>query len=660
MVNKLNKWKIPGQSCYINRGMAIMWGFTLFSLRVFGQHVPKNPAVVWEDLPFIRTGVKLWSHTSKSPLNKTVQDFLNYTSEGKNGYEMANYEGESGMLVHCWFAFLSNDSTGRMKLFDSKKSTSGIDKSFKNYFNSRKYPEYLWESKDGIWWAFPCLPFHENFKAYSDIKPQWYQFTLHLFRSHYYSEAISKADLAGIYKKMQNPVGSFPGKVPGNRHKTVDVIVGANKTVTFFNDVTPGVIRQIHLTLPQGDSTAMDSIYISVSTDSEVTACLPIAFFFGGYAKVNMNNARGMPAGFDGKSLYNYFPMPFWKSFKMELINKQQRPIHVSCQFNWSDSNPYPEQSTGTFRVKYNPPTAVKAGQPDFVNLSVKGSGIMVGTVSQLTGAIEANFSIYVDGSKTPAVESTGGEDYFNHSYGIHPGFTRPFSGGLAKDIGYRFHIIDYIPFVNSLLFTQDHAIYYVHDRDGIFNSAIYYYYNPKQYLERTDSIDIGDLQSETSHSYTIRGTKAQFQNDRAGYEGDFDTLFSDAGRWTNGSTAFTIHINPKNDGVRIRKRINQTSYHQRVKVFVDNKFAGNWFEQGANYYLNKRLYYNDSLPDWQKGNITAKFRDTEFEIPGSFTKGKSQLKIRTETVGSLSVDPAKSGLTNEYYYWIYSYLPVQ
>jgi hypothetical protein len=52
------------------------------------------------------------------------------------------------------------------------------------------------------------------------------------------------------------------------------------------------------------------------------------------------------------------------------------------------------------------------------------------------------------------------------------------------------------------------------------------------------------------------------------------------------------------------------------------------------------------------------RFRDTEFEIPARLTRGKSVLSIRIQTVGSLAVKPKDGGLTNEYYYWVYSYLP--
>ncbi|MDR3713633.1 MAG: DUF2961 domain-containing protein [Puia sp.] len=624
----------------------------------------KNPALVWEDLPRLRPGVQIWSHTSKNPFNRTVQDFLNYTARDGKDFEMANFKGRSGMLIHDWFAFLDKDDPGTLKLYDGSAVAARYSGAFAGYFNTGHYPHLLWETRDKIWWGFPGMPFRGQFKATSGAPPEWYQLTLHLYREDRFSEQLTKTDLEEILRKMQQPPGTFPGAVPGNRQDRGEILLATDGPKKIFSVGQPGVIRQFRLELPAlKDSAAFDSLYIRITTDGKLTACLPLPFFFGGYAGTDRNNARGLPAGFDGRYFYNFFPMPFQASFSIELENRNsggvRNPIDIRYRVDWSDQNPYPRATTGVFTVQYNPPTPVAAGQPDFTNLSVKGSGVMVGAVSKLTGAIEANFSIFVDGSHTPAIESTGGEDYFNHSYGIHPGFTRPFSGGLAKDIGYRFHIIDYIPFSNSLLFTQDHAEYQAHDRDGIFNSAVFYYMNPNPCLSLTDRLDVGDSGSETAHGYHCKGSVTRLATDTAFYEGAYSDPLVDAGRWTNGESRFTVIVDPHNDGVRIRKRIDQTAYHQALRVYVDGEPAGEWFEQGANYHLNKRLYYSDTLPDWGKGNLHARFRDTEFEIPARLTRGKTTLSIRIQTIGSLAVDPREAGLTNEYYYWIYSYRSV-
>ncbi|MCD6175895.1 MAG: hypothetical protein J7K65_09055 [Planctomycetes bacterium] len=145
--------------------------------------------------------------------------------------------------------------------------------------------------------------------------------------------------------------------------------------------------------------------------------------------------------------------------------------------------------------------------------------------------------------------------------------------------------------------------------------------------------------------NYTVR--------DDAGYELARD---ADSGRWTDGTTAFRAKINLANDGVRLRKRINQLAYHQAVEVYVDDECVGTWFERGSQYQLFEE---KDPVPDYETdwNKIDKRFRDTEFEIPAQFTRGKSTVELKFVTKGSRSViDRKDEGLTNEYLYWVYCY----
>ena len=630
---------------------------------------PKNPAVAWESLPTIRTGVKVRSHTSKSALNCTIMDWTNYTLQDGDGYEQAFVKGCSGMLIHSWFAWL-NAPEGNLKLYLKDAAIPAHDMPITDYFKAGKPPHLLWYNQDGcIWSAFPCLPFDSVFKAAITKRPDWYQYTLHLYREGRFSEVLTPAEVEALKTRISSPGGAFPGADPGNLIESRTVDLGVTQARTVFETSKAGVIRSIRIVPPAAAGT-MDSLSIRMTTDGTITADLPISMFFGGYKGIDMRNARGLPAGFDGKQLYCYFPMPFWKSMKIELLNKQAGPLQAACEVGWSDHNPYPEASTGLFKVQFNDNVSVKAGEPDFANLDVEGAGILVGCVSKLTGDIEGNFSIFTDGSKTPVIETTGGEDYFNHAYGIHPGIFNAFSGGLAGGTAYRFHILDYVPFLDSIKLTQDHAHGFTHDRDGTFLSAVYYYHTPRKFLELTDRLNVGNPESESSHNYHSAGTagKMRLQTDTAGYEGNFNEPLTDDGRWTDNGSTFTVGIHPDNDGVRLRKRINQMAYHQEVDVYVDGALAGTWFEQGANYVLNYdhapykelvRNYFDQKkvdVPSWRNGTMPAMFRDTEFEIPAALTKGRKKLGIKMVTRSSLAVNPSDEKLTNEYYYWIYSY----
>lgn len=281
----------------------------------------KNPAVVWESLPTIRTGVKIRSHTSKSALNCTIMDWTNYTLQDGDGYEQAFVKGCSGMLIHSWFAWL-NAPEGNLKLYLKDGVTPAYDMPITDYFKAGKPPHLLWYHQDGcIWSAFPCLPFEAFFKAVITKRPDWYQYTLHLYRDGSFSEVLTPAEVEALKTRVNSPGGAFPGADPGNLIESKAVELGAAQAMVVFDARQAGVIRSIRI-VPPAAAGAMNSISIRMTTDGTITADLPLSMFFGGYKDIDMRNARGLPAGFDGKQLYCYFDrkkeqVPGWQNGSM-------------------------------------------------------------------------------------------------------------------------------------------------------------------------------------------------------------------------------------------------------------------------------------------------------------------------------------------------------
>ena len=107
------------------------------------------------------------------------------------------------------------------------------------------------------------------------------------------------------------------------------------------------------------------------------------------------------------------------------------------------------------------------------------------------------------------------------------------------------------------------HGLDELHDRDATFLSAVYYYHTPKPFLVLTDTLDVGKPDAEAAHNYRMdtTGGWARLQTDTSGYEGDNNGMITDEGRWTDKGSSFTVKINPDNDGVRMRRRINQMAY---------------------------------------------------------------------------------------------------
>jgi len=628
----------------------------------------RNPAASWEDLPLLRTGVKVRSYSSYNPTGRTYRDFMNYTHAEGGEYELALQYG-SGMLVQLWSTGIGDifgtGQVGDVRLYLSQRAAPDHSKPWDAYYEESQFPHVqpLWGKFHVARWGFPCLAFTDRFKATCTDTPHWYQFTCHVYREPRFSEALTRQQVAAFNAAASAQPGAFPGRERGNRRTegTAALPAGAEKILLDRNGA--GVVRSVRLKASDISSEVLDNLWVEIRVDAlgEPAVCVPASVFFGGYVKSPMGRAQGLPCGYDGRWLYFYFPMPFWKSLRLRLENRSPQDVAVSFDISWSDSNPYPAAEAGVFRIQYNDGIPVKAGQGDFAHLHVRGSGHIVGASANLAGSIEGNFRTYLDGSRTPAIETTGGEDYFCHAFGIRVQLQTPFHGGLNDKIGYRFHIADYVPFLSEISFGQDHAHNFTHDCDGTFRSAVFYYWNPEPVLLLTDHLDVGDVDSEKEHAYKVVGDSVRLQSDTASYEGNYTEPIEDSGRWTEGESTFRVRIDPDNDGVRLRKRINHLVYHQSVDVFVDGKPVGVWFEQGSQYHLfqekkESRDYQPAGYrPDWNV--IDKRFRDTEFEIPASLTAGKSELTLRMKTRGSLAaLDPTDAGLTNEYQYWVYCY----
>ena len=631
----------------------------------------RNPAVAWEDLPLIRSGVKVRAYTSYNPTGRTYRDFMNYTRRDGQEYELALHRG-CGMLVQLWSTSIGDlfgtGQFGNVRMYLSDDDKPDTDLPWDAQYTQSDFPHIppLWNKAYAARWGFPCLRFDERFKATSTDMPHWYQFTCHVYREPRFSEAMKTDQIVAWNAKIAREPGTFPGEDPGRRKETRYVSLPSAGRATLFARTGPGVVRSLRLKASDTSSAVLDRVRVRIQVDTldEPAVHVPLSIFFGGYIDSPIDRAKGLPCGYDGRQLYFYFPMPFWQSMRVELENTSGREITVDSDIGWSETNPYPRDAAGVFRVQYNDGVTVEKGKPDFGHLNVRGSGHIVGASANLAGSIEGNFRTYIDGSHTPAIETTGGEDYFCHAFGIRVGLLTPFHGGLNDKIGYRFHLCDYVPFLSEVCFGQDHAHGFTHDRDGTFRSAVFYYWNPVPGLTLTDELDVGNEQSEKEHAYEITGRRARMQTDEAAYEGNFDAIIRDSGRWTEGATTFRVRIDPNNDGIRLRKRINQLSYHQAVDVSVDGRPVGLWFEQGSQYRLfeekpGSRDYQPEGYrPNWN--HIDKRFRDTEFEIPASFTRGKSSIVLTMTTRGAESaLDQNDQGLTNEYHYWVYSYRTV-
>ena len=95
---------------------------------------------------------------------------------------------------------------------------------------------------------------------------------------------------------------------------------------------------------------------------------------------------------------------------------------------------------------------------------------------------------------------------------------------------------------------------------------------------------------------------------------------------------SFRVSIDPENQGVRLRRRLDQESPRQMARVTIDGKFAGDWTHG----------YHNEHL----------RWYDLDFDIHPDLTRGKSSIDVKLEVVTGEG-----RGDFTDFRYEVYSFL---
>ncbi len=147
------------------------------------------------------------------------------------------------------------------------------------------------------------------------------------------------------------------------------------------------------------------------------------------------------------------------------------------------------------------------------------------------------------------------------------------------------------------------------------------------------DELDVGETSSERQHNYITDDYK-DLGKIKSFYDGEkIGVIIADGGIEIRKFSQFRININPNNQGVRLRRRMYYGKSPQEAKVRVNGKLIGTW--------------YTTPNP------LSARWLETEFEIPVKYTAGKNFITVKIEPVTSNSKQK-----WNEFYYWVYAYQP--
>jgi len=272
---------------------------------------------------------------------------------------------------------------------------------------------------------------------------------------------------------------AFPKHDLSERSNSDNFRVAPGATHVLMDEQGPGIITHMWMTFlgpeiqqwaPKGSANHQEMllrIYWDGNAKPAVEA--PVGDFFAN-AFGQRNEVISLPVIVDDADSYNCFwPMPFHKSCKIEIVNQSDKAINLLYyNIDWIKKKSLPKD-TPYFYAQYRQEYPAKHGS-DYLILDTKGKGHYVGTVLSVRTRSpmwfgEGDERIYLDGEEQPSIQGTGTEDYFLAAWGLKKNSTPYFGTPVFDQWGivgghtsaYRWHVNDPIVFEKGIKVTIEH-----------------------------------------------------------------------------------------------------------------------------------------------------------------------------------------------------------
>jgi hypothetical protein len=321
------------------------------------------------------------------------------------------------------------------------------------------------------------------------------------------------------------------------RQQAGRVTLPARGAVTLAElDRAPSTLRALELDVPREQAIAFGRALLRVTWDNRAQPSIdaPVALFFGAGTLYNRDDREYLVKAFPVSIRYTagrvrlacYFPMPFFRSARIELVNPADAAIGDVAWSVRLEPCRQPEGDLAYFHASYRDHPEPAPGR-DLVLLDTREaegggawSGSFVGTSFVFSdrgflGTLEGDPRFFFDDSQTPQGQGTGTEEWGGGGdYWGGRNMTLPFVGHPVgarapeeargeEDLiesAYRFLLADLMPFGRNARIQLEHGG--VNESTEHYRTVAYWYGAPRASLVPTDTLHVGDPESERAHGY--------------------------------------------------------------------------------------------------------------------------------------------------------------
>ena len=444
-------------------------------------------------------------------------------------------------------------------------------------------------------------------------------------------------------------------------------------TVTVLSD-GPATVRALTFSAPKTEAVALGRVFIRITWDNRQYPSVeaPLNLFYGTGSFYNRSNAeylvKALPmcVRFDATNitLACYFPMPFIRSAKFELVNRDTATL-TGIQWNIR-TQPFSDSlnRVGYFHATYKDHGTGIPGQ-DLVFLDTKaaegggdwsgsfaGTSFIFSTAGVLT-TLEGDPRFFFDDSRSPQAYGTGTEEWGgggNYWGGVdmtiplagHPVGAPDWATTVPEDrinSAYRFLIADLMPLAATHAFSSNTAgpmpapnIIYRLPIGTAFRlhrsfPRIPFMWPTWPANRPTPTIPLAaSVPLSLTSAWDGLGTNA--------------VTSTDSGRITTGTSEFIVALRPDNYGVLLRRTLDYQYPNQRASVYVADtgnqgqtqwKYAGIWYLAGSNTCIYSNPSGELDPPVHTVETSARRFREDEFLIPRQLTHGHFAVRVRVQ-----------------------------